>query len=176
MSDYIRKNVKYLFILSLCLILIFLNTYKLLNKPKEILTVKTGYLNYSKYYDEKIPSFKIKTDKSVLKIPDNNNILIIGLNREVNTSIRHLESLFKKINLNDYDIEVIVITRAKKYKKSRYLKICNYVCIDFDKFFQLEEQYKYTLLVNKKGKIKHFMRRLIELDNIKSLLLRYKKG
>ena len=173
MSEYIKKNVKYviMFLISVIVILININLY--INNPKKKLTRKIGYIDYSIFYNKIIPNFKFNLNGKTIQFPYKKNILIIGLNREVDLSINLIDDrVFKNIILDQYNLDIIILTKMKKFKKSLYVNTYTYSNESFDKYFKIGVDDKFTLLVEN-NTIKHYVKELIAVDNIKALIGRY---
>lgn len=169
-------DFKYYIILALCVVVIALSVISFLKRPKETSGViqRQDSFDPELYYNKEMPNFELDGKERKINFPTNKNILILGVNREVDKTIRRYDRLFEKLDFSAYDVEIIILTNREKHRESKYVKTYYYNSAEFDRYFKIGEGSRFVLLVNKENRIKHYMDRMIALHNIRLLIERFR--
>jgi hypothetical protein len=175
-----KQNLKYVIILAICFVIILLSVRMFLKPPQpshpqeeEQVTRDSVYFDAGAYYDKEMPAVELNLGERKIVFPNHKNILLLGINREVNATIRFYDELFEQLDPDRYDIEVIILTRQPGFTPSRFVKTYRYDNAGFDSFFKIKEDGKFVLLVDKTNRIKHFLDKMTEPYNIKLLMDRF---
>lgn len=177
-----KQNLKYIIILVICFVIILLSIRTFLKPPQhaqrqggdeEQLTRDSVYFDAEAYYDKEMPAVELNLGERKVVFPNQRNMLLLGINGEVNATIRAYDELFEQLELGRYDIEVIMLTRKPQFTPSRFVKTYRYDNPGFDRFFKIEKNGKFVLLVDKSNRIKHFLDKMTDPYNIKLLMDRF---
>jgi hypothetical protein len=177
-----KQNLKYIIILVICFVIILLSIRAFLKPPQpshrhegeeDQVTRDSVYFDAAAYYDKEMPSVELNLGERKIVFPNHKNMLLLGINREVNATIRVYDQLFEQLELDRYDIEVVILTRRPEFTPSRFVKTYRYDNAGFDRFFKIKEDGKFVLLVDKTNRIKHFLDKMTEPYNIKLLMDRF---
>lgn len=175
-----KQNLKYIIILAICLVIILLSIRMFLKPPQhpssqeeDQVTRDSVYFDAEAYYDKEMPAVELDLGERKIVFPNHKNILLLGINREVNATIRLYDELLEKLDQGRYDIEVIILTRQAEFTPSRFVKTYRYDNDGFDGFFKIREDGKFVLLVDKANRIKHFLDKMTDPYNVKLLMDRF---
>ncbi len=170
-----KSNLKWAVILILCLFVLFLNLYLAPSEDDSVMTNKTGYIDYNVYYNEKMPNLELTYKNDITNLPNNENNLIIGINREFKPSIKRVENVLKRLNLDNYDLNIYCISKQKLPKLETKIKIFKYYDEIFDNYFQINDIDKFILLVDENGLIKYYLLNLTNEKNLELLIKRFER-
>lgn len=173
------RNFKYYIILTLCVVVIALCIISFFKRPKEEtsgVTQKHGPFDPEPYYNKKMPNFEPGVKEGKINFPTTKNMLILGVNREVDATVQLYDRFFETLDMSAYDLEIIILTNEEKHRESKYVKTYYYSSAEFDRYFKIGDGFKFVLLVDKNNRIKHYMDRMIDLHNLKLLIERFGPG
>ena len=174
------SNFKYYIILALCVVIIILSILSITKKPTQKdpsrVTQKQGPFDPEPYYNKEMPNFELGITEGKINFPSNKNILILGVNTEVDATIQLYDRFFETLDMSAYNVEIMILTNKEKHRESKYVKTYYYRSAEFDRYFKIGDGFKFVLLVDKNNRIKHYMDRMIDLHNLKLLIERFGPG
>ena len=176
MSDIIKKDIKWIIIICLSSFLVVLNVFYFqgidvsnnIEKGVEFVDIHT-------YYDVEVPNISVDLDVKTLKLSDNRNKLILGLDINDKNIKKYIYEIYKMVILERYNIDIYFISKIKT-KKNNNVLVHKYKSKTFDEFFKIGSVDYFTILINENNKVKFFYQTMVpKLENLISLIERHRK-
>ncbi len=177
MTKFREKNtLKYLLILVLSIVVIVINIF-LLGKfsDKRKSSTMNKKLDPITYFNREFCSLSLYSEFDEISIPNGSSILIFGINKDVNFEIDKIIQVLEKINLESYNLKIVLKTSKDLISEDPHQQIPLYSTLsnEIEQFFGLDDNSNFTMIINEKNVIKFFLPMIISGRDIQSLLKKY---
>ena len=169
------NRIKNILVTFLLLIIVILNIQIMLNKNDKKSKNKKLNLDLAQYYNQKFVEMEIENKNKRVKLPNNKNILLIGLNSNFDGLIERIDKFYKTINFKKYNLEMIVVTKNDIIDKKFNLKIFNYKSKKFNENFGLNDNDNFTILINNLNIVEFFTNYFLSARDNMFLIYRFRK-
>jgi len=177
-----RKHIKYILVIGIGLVIIILNSSAIIEKFKPKNYMYRPPENAVSFYHKIVPPFILVNGVGdTLRLPDNHNHLMIGLNRNLYSGELYRQQLIQYLGLVKYDIDIIIVTtyKHKDVFKNKYKHIFVYNDKELGEFFHLSNFLDYSLIIKKNNQVEYFDYNVLKPHEITLLFekftLQYKK-
>jgi len=177
------KTKEMIKLISMCTIafgLIAVNGKSILHAQKDYRehdVIKRQDIEPSTFYNSTFPEtvFYVSAQES-MKLPDNRNYLLLGINDDVESTIKMAQSYIYSLKNDSNLIKVLLVTNNKKIFKDYGDEILLYDSRKLNEFYSISDDKNYTLFIDTNKITKFFIYQIIDGREFSYLIKKVKKG
>ena len=145
----------------------------MLNYPDELNTRKAE--KAVSFYHKEMPSFILYHNVQEIKLPINENYIIIGINNQksAQSGILHQYASFaKNMNYTGANTKIFIVSLLKDMNKKTIsgVPVCSYESEALGEHFKISDSRNFVILVNSNNEIEFFDYYLVNINEINLLI------